>query len=291
MLSKEDLQQLCNTAERAAKEAGVFIQSQVNKPHVQQQKEGGHSRASQVVTEVDFKAQEIILHHLSPSLQQHDLGILTEEAVDDQSRLQKEYFWCIDPLDGTLPFTEQRPGYAVSIALIAQSGDPVIGVAYIPDEALCYSTIKGTGVRLNEQPYDLPKQQNDPHLHLYMDRSMQSDAYFQQLSKSLDNEAQANDYEGVMHHSGFGAVRNALAVLDHQQACYVKFPKEQQGGGSIWDFAATRLLLEELGLPVSNAKGERLHLNASATTFMHQQGVVYASNQQIHQLITQMRLD
>jgi 3'(2'), 5'-bisphosphate nucleotidase len=82
-----------------------------------------------------------------------------------------------------------------------------------------------------------------------------------------------------MYHQGYGAVRNALAVMQHSHACYFKFPKPQQGGGSIWDFAATRLFFEELGLGVTNAKGEKLHLNDPDTTFMNKLGVIYASQQ------------
>ena len=51
--------------------------------------------------------------------------VLTEETEDDGGRLRADYFWCVDPLDGTLPFIEGRPGSAVSIALIARDGTPV----------------------------------------------------------------------------------------------------------------------------------------------------------------------
>ena len=54
--------------------------------------------------------------------QKYDFGILTEETPDNGSRLVKDYFWCVDPLDGTLPFTEGTPGYSVSIALVSKSG-------------------------------------------------------------------------------------------------------------------------------------------------------------------------
>ncbi|WP_439482314.1 3'(2'),5'-bisphosphate nucleotidase CysQ family protein [Cyclobacterium plantarum] len=288
MLNKSTLSTLCQSAVKASIEAGQLIQSQVDQPYQQHEKEGGYSLASQVVTEVDFKAQEIILKHLGPGIAQFDLGLLTEEAADDQSRLYKDYFWCIDPLDGTLPFTEQRAGYAVSIALISQSGDSVIGVVYIPDEDLCYSAIKGEGVVLNDQPFQLGNSSDDKVLHIYIDSSMQLAEYFNAFTDRIKQWAKAENYRDVVHHIGFGAVRNALGVLSHANACYVKFPRPQKGGGSIWDFAATRLIFEELGVPVSNIKGEKLHLNAPETTFMHRQGVVYATTESISEMVLRL---
>lgn len=288
MLNKYTLSTLCQSAIKASIEAGQLIESQVNQPHDLQDKQGGYSRAYQVVTEVDFKAQELILKHLQSGIAQYDLGLLTEEAADDQSRLQTDYFWCIDPLDGTLPFTEQRPGYAVSIALVSQSGDPVIGVVYIPDEDECYSAIKGEGGVLNGQPFKLGNSSDDKVFHIYMDSSMQSADYFNAFTEQMKQWAIAQNYREVVHHIGFGAVRNALSVLSHANACYVKFPRSQQGGGSIWDFAATRLIFEELGLPVCNRKGENLHLNTPETTFMHQQGVVYATTEPIAEMVLEI---
>ncbi|MFO7823320.1 MAG: inositol monophosphatase family protein [Cyclobacterium sp.] len=288
MLNKNILSALCQSAIKASIKAGQMIQSQVDQPHDLQDKQGGYSRASQLVTEVDFKAQEIILEHLRPGIAQYDLGVLTEEAADDQSRLYTDYFWCIDPLDGTLPFTEQRPGYAVSIALVSQSGDPVIGLVYIPDEDECYSAIKGEGVVLDGQPFKLGNSSDDKVFHIYMDSSMQSADYFNAFTEQMKQWAKAQNYRDVVDHIGFGAVRNALGVLSHANACYVKFPRPQTGGGSIWDFAATRLIFEELGLPVSNMKGEKLHLNAPETTFMHQQGVVYATTESISEMVLRL---
>ncbi|WP_114751860.1 3'(2'),5'-bisphosphate nucleotidase CysQ family protein [Pleomorphovibrio marinus] len=288
MFNRNTLSTLCQSAINASIEAGQLIQSQVDQPYDLQNKHGGYSKASQVVTEVDFKAQELILKHLQAGIVQYDLGLLTEEAADDQSRLNKDYFWCIDPLDGTLPFTEQRPGYAVSIALISKSGDPVIGVVYLPDEKVCYSAIQGEGIALNGQSFRLDRSSDDNIFHIYMDRSLQSANYFNAFTDRMKEWAKAQNYREVVYHVGFGAVRNALSVLSHANACYLKFPRSQKGGGSIWDFAATRLIFEELGLPVSNSNGEKLRLNTPETTFMHQQGVVYATTEGIAEMVIQL---
>ena len=120
LLDKKQLLQLTDVAVDAAKEAGLFISEASKKPVSVERKSGGDTEASQVVTEVDRQAQEIILSNLNQSNEEYDLGLLTEESEDDSSRVSKDYFWCIDPLDGTLSFIESRPGYSVSIALVSK---------------------------------------------------------------------------------------------------------------------------------------------------------------------------
>ena len=105
-----NLEKLTEIAVYAAKKAGGVI-TDFSKQEIEvEHKDGGHTYASQVVTEVDRKAQDAILGTLNPSLNEYDFALLTEESEDDLSRFEKEYFWCIDPLDGTLPFTRKETG-------------------------------------------------------------------------------------------------------------------------------------------------------------------------------------
>lgn len=285
IFSKEDLEALCETAKVAAVAAGKYIQSQFDKHYNKGIKDGANSLAAQVVTEVDIKAQSIILEHLKDSTREYDLGVLTEESSDDRSRLEKDYFWCIDPLDGTLPFTEGRAGYAVSIALITKSGDPIVGVVNIPDLALCYTAVKGSGVWVNGEPVVRKKPINDKTLHIYFDSSFIITPHFDTLTNKFSAWAKEHRYTGVEYYDGFGAVFNSISVMNSKSACYFKFPKKQNGGGSIWDFAATCLFFAELGLIVSNSVGNRLDLNNTNSTFMNEEGVIYATDQVLARFI------
>lgn len=287
IMNQQDLQDLCSIAKQAATEAGKYIQSQFDQHYIKKSKVGGDSLASQVVTEVDIKAQEIILSRLDESIAKHDLGLLTEESTDNQSRLTKDYFWCIDPMDGTLPFTEKRTGYAVSIALISKAGDPEIGVVYIPDLEDCFTAVKNNGVRLNDSEFSRNAIQDDQFIHIYMDRSYLSESYYDMTSDHLKDYANKVN-KAIEFHTAFGGVRNAIGVLRSQHGCYFKFPKPRNGCGSIWDYAATRLFFEEAGLKVSNAKGERLSLNEPDSTFMNNGGILYATDSSLSDFIMEM---
>ena len=122
MTQLADLGRLTEYAVDAALAAGKVIQGYCGGEVEVFPKKGGDTLASQVVTEVDRKAQDAILEVLRPSIDQYNLALLTEESEDDGSRFQQEYFWCIDPLDGTLAFSEGENGYAVSIGLVARDG-------------------------------------------------------------------------------------------------------------------------------------------------------------------------
>ena len=76
---------------------------------------------------------------------------------------------------------------------------------------------------------------------------------------------------------------NACWVLENAPACFVKNPKPQQGGGSLWDYAATACLFTEIGAVVCDRHGKALELNSRDSLFMNEKGILYASHQQIAQ--------
>jgi len=288
-LTSADLYQLCNTAIDAARQAGNLIGEYADKNISVQNKEGGNSLASQVVTEVDFKAQEVILNVLEKSISDYDLALLTEERVDDKSRFEKDYFWCIDPMDGTLPFTEKTPGYAVSIALVSKKGEAIIGVVFDPVTQTLYHAIKGQGAFKNKNPWqpDLLSRSNNS-FNLNIDRSFVNHRNYAKLLSEFEKLLPELGLTELKIQKHAGAVLNACWVLDHAPGCYFKLPKPEVGGGALWDFAATTCIIKETGAFVSDCYGEPLDLNKSGSTFMNLKGVLFASNKEIATMIFNM---
>ena len=77
-----------------------------------------------------------------------DYGWFSEETLDSPERLEKEYVWIIDPLDGTKEFIEGVPHFVVSVALV-KNKEPVIGVLYNPIKDELFTAEKGKGAFLN----------------------------------------------------------------------------------------------------------------------------------------------
>ncbi|MBI5240191.1 MAG: 3'(2'),5'-bisphosphate nucleotidase CysQ [Elusimicrobia bacterium] len=60
-----------------------------------------------------------------------EAGWLSEETADDRARLDRDYVWVVDPLDGTKEFVHRIPELAVSVALV-RDGTPVLGAVINP---------------------------------------------------------------------------------------------------------------------------------------------------------------
>lgn len=289
ILTDRQRQQLCQLAQTAAIEAGDYIAS-VDRQQLQvEHKTAGGSLASQVVTTVDRHCDQLIRQRLLPVCQQLGLGLLTEEGGEARTgadkltnRLQAPYFWCVDPLDGTLPFIEGRAGFAVAIALVSQQGQPEIGVVYDPQKKDLYCATRGGGAHKNHRVVAFNSHAADPDiLHVMADRSFESQKNYSQIMAGLEALSQQWGAQDVAVHYGSGAVINACQLLNHPLACYFKPPKADAGGGSLWDFAASACLLTEAGGWASNMAGQPLDLNRPDSTFMNHQGALFASNRNL----------
>ena len=110
--------------------------------------------------EVEFKADESPLteadkaaHHIIEAglfkldqLNGTQIPILSEEGKDIpyEARKNWEYFWLVDPVDGTKEFVKKNGEFTVNIALIHKD-TPVLGVVYAPALDICYWAKQGEG--------------------------------------------------------------------------------------------------------------------------------------------------
>ncbi len=270
-----DLLHLCNIAIKAALSAGKIMQQYMNEDVLVEKKMGGTSHASQVVTKVDRECETAILSHLLPTCSEFDLALLSEETEDDGGRFKKDFFWCVDPMDGTLAFINQQPGFSVSIAFIGNDGTPYIGVVFDPSTNTLYHAIKGHGAYKNSQLWEI--QHTNNYLTYVTDRKLKDTPRVAEIEKLLTESAEKLGLKGVREIAGSGSVLNGILVLENGPACMLKFPKKENGGGSIWDFAATACIYQELGLPATNFEGGKLDLNKKDGTFMNHQGIFYGN--------------
>lgn len=270
-----DLIKLGNIAIEAAHAAGEIIQKYMNDDVPVEKKEGGVSYASQVVTAVDKECEATILSYLLPTCDEFGLALLSEETEDNGSRFKEDYFWCVDPMDGTLAFINKRPGFSVSIALVAKDGTPFIGVVFDPSTNTLYHAVKGNGAFKNSWPWEI--QPANSYLTYVTDRKLKDTPQFDEIKSLLTKNEKKLNLTGIQEIDGSGAVLNAILVTENGPACMLKLPKKELGGGSIWDFAATACIFQELGLIATNFRGGKLDLNRKDGTFMNDEGIFYAN--------------
>lgn len=280
-LDSTTLKALCDDAVSAARAAGRVIASADRDSLRVETKATVTSLAGQLVTQVDREAQAVILRCLAASCSAFDLAVLAEESADDQGRLVRPAFWCIDPIDGTLPFVQGQPGYSVSIALVARDATPLIGVVLDPLSGDLYRAIRGLGVFKNDRPLQTPPLDRSRSLLLRTDFSFETHPWFERTQVELERVADAMGMAGASIDFRTGAVLNACELLQTPHICYFKYPRRSNNGGSLWDYAATACLFNEAGAVASDLFGQAMELNRAESTFMNHRGILYASNREL----------
>lgn len=101
---------------------------------------------SSPVSEADLAVDQHLRARLSGAFP--DYGWLSEESVDDRSRLDRERVWIVDPIDGTRAFLDGREDWCVSVALVA-AGRPVLGGLIVPASGDLYLAEAGGGATMN----------------------------------------------------------------------------------------------------------------------------------------------
>ena len=280
-LSAAELRALATPALSAARAAGALIASQPAAGLSRTAKSGGTSAASQVVTALDIEAQRLIVATLAPTRERFELGLLAEESTDDGSRLVERAFWCVDPLDGTLPCLEERPGYAVSLALVSRAGVPLLGVVVDPTSGVAYHAVRGQGAFRDGDVWTLdppaPRARGVPTV--FVSRSTRQMESWSRAVDALTHLVRAGGLDEPRVIPGRGAVMSAIGVLLHAgPAVYVSPPREVPSGPSVWDFAATAALFDELGATATDVFGAPLDLNRADSTFMNHRGAIFSTD-------------
>ena len=229
-------------------------------------KKGMGSAAADIVTEIDEQAQSIILHHLRNSIEVYDLGLLAEEGIQNDSRLQKHAFWTIDPIDGTLFFADGVEGFAVSIALVTRSGQSILSVVYDPANDILWQTAIGQPLLRNGSVYTPPTPNEADPIRLVLDIGFKTHPWFELLNSMFQIQ-----FVG-------GAVMNVLHLVQHPRSFYMKPPKKRLGGCAIWDLAAVSLLCQHAGGSVQTYNGKTLPLNRNDKLYFNDIGFVFTGS-------------
>ena len=134
----KDMSQDLELAIHAAKQSGKVIKDAYGNVK-------GISRKAlnDYVTSTDTEAEKIIVD----LLKQTEYSIFGEESGTTDNQTRKK--WVIDPIDGTINFIRNIPFFALSIALMEDNKEVILGVVYDPIADECYWAEKNEGAYLN----------------------------------------------------------------------------------------------------------------------------------------------
>lgn len=252
----DHLPALCNQVRRLAVEAGnltldYFDESGFDDAMI---KEDGSP-----LTIADQKAEILItkaLKQITP-----EVLIVGEEAAAEGYRpdlSNQEYFWLVDPLDGTKEFVSGSGDYTVNIALI-KNNIPVLGVVYAPVHGELYAACgEGTAIRWLED--------NDTEKKISV-RPLQDKGLIIIASKSHGKGQRLDDFLSnykVNKITQRGSSLKMCAIAAGKADMYPRF-----GSTCEWDTAAAHAILNAAGGCITDMDGNDLRYGGFDPKFLN----------------------
>jgi len=251
-----------------AREAGAAILEHYEGPLNIKQK--NYDDDIEPVTQADLIANELIVNRLAREFP--DDGILAEESIDTERRLEKSRVWMVDPLDGTSGFIAGNGDFAVQIGLV-ENGKCVVGVVYQPLTDVFYRAVLGGGTWIESREREIEKasvsdEQNLAVMRLAASRSHRS-SRMNKVVSSL----------GFKEEVQRGSVGIKIGLLVEKQCdVYIHLsPRTKQ-----WDTCGPQLILTEAGGRLTDLFGQPLNYNVPEV--QNRNGLV-ASNGVSHESI------
>ncbi len=226
MLNKIDLEIVV----AIAKDAGDAIMEIYNKDFTIDYKDD-----KSPLTEADTKSNEIICNALT--IAYPEIPLLSEEnkEVPYEDRKDWEYYWCIDPIDGTKEFIKKNGEFTVNIALIHKD-TPVLGVVYAPALKDMYKAKKGDGAFKNNRK--LPLEVNEtPEKSL---RVVASKSHLSEETQAFIDDV-AKNTESIEQVSK-GSSLKLVMVAEGSADIYPRLAPTME-----WDTAASDAVVRESG--------------------------------------------
>lgn len=238
-----DLKTLLESAVKLAKEAGERIMTIYNRDF-----SVVHKDDNSPLTEADMAAHAIIddgLEALTP-----EYPLLSEEsaAIPFEDRARWEYYWLVDPLDGTREFIKRNGEFTVNIALIHEHR-AILGVVYAPALTLCYYAAQGLGAFKQEA--------NKPSVPIHV-QSHRRDKLIVAGSRSHRGESLDRFLENLGNYEllSMGSALKSCLVAEGAADIYPRL-----GPTSEWDTAAAHCIVEEAGGYLTNTQMQTLPYN------------------------------
>ncbi|MCG6933967.1 MAG: 3'(2'),5'-bisphosphate nucleotidase CysQ [Gallionella sp.] len=201
------------------------------------------------LTLADLAAHRIIVEELTGMTP--DIPILSEEAADIAYPVRSQWtrYWLVDPLDGTREFIKRNGEFTVNIALI-ESGEPVLGVVYVPVPDKCYYGARGNGAFLQHgnapaQPITAKSRSAGEPIRIVASRSHR-DARTETLLERL----------GEHQTISMGSSLKLCLVAEGAAHLYPRLGPTME-----WDTAAAHAVVNAAGGIVCDTAGEELRYN------------------------------
>jgi myo-inositol-1(or 4)-monophosphatase len=237
-------------AEKIAREAGALLRGFYEKG-VETEYKGDVD----LVTVADRTSEKLVVERLKAAFPTH--GVYGEEGTRD--RLESEYRWYVDPLDGTTNFAHGFPAFCVILGLERRpvgtaadaDGELIAGVIYDPLRDEMFVAEKGKGAWLNGRQIHVSKTKT-------LQESLTATGFPSQKRHSSPN---IHLYQQITLRS-HGVRRAGSAGLDLAYVACGRLDGFWEFNLNPWDTSAGVLLVEEAGGTVTHFDGGKFTLDS-----------------------------
>lgn len=209
-----------------------------------------NKKDSSPVTIADKKANDYIVEKLKELTP--DIPIISEESdqIDFEKRKEFNFFWLVDPLDGTKEFISRNGDFTVNIALM-QSDRPIMGIVYVPNEKKLYWAIEGQGAFMEYKDNTVELKVKKVNLNKKNLKVLVSRSHFDNKTKEY---LQRFDNPVIEHR---GSALKFLLIAEGKGDIYFRFSPTME-----WDTAASHIIIKEAGGNILNIEtGKELRYN------------------------------
>jgi len=226
---------------RAVKEAGRVAKRDFEKGA---EIVGNKESFRDIVTKTDMEIENLIKSVLKSNFPDH--GFIGEETGETSG----EYRWIIDPIDGTVNFSNGIPLFGISVAL-AHHNEIILGIVYNPVLNEMYYAEKGKGTKLNGKSIRVS------------DTSELSKGTFTVTFPGSGNTQESYDAFREMSEKSRGVLRLGSASIKLAYVASGKLAGSWSRKQPVWDVAAGIILVKEAGGRVSTINGGEYKFNES----------------------------
>lgn len=210
------------------------------------------------VTAADVAAERLIVGAIRERWP--GTAIFAEEETRDADN--QGLTWYVDPIDGTVNFSQSHPFFAVSIALY-DGDEPLVGVVHAPRLGETFAAAAGSGATLNGQPLAVSRKE------ALIDSVLATGFAYKRHELADNNVAQFDHF--VLRVRGMR--RCGSAALDLAYTAAGRLDGYWEPHLNPFDVAAGALLVREAGGQVSDMSG--------AAHWLHG-GSIVAANPALH---------
>ncbi len=238
----QDRQHLFEQTKQWLLEAGALIRERVNHPFFINTKSGKND----LVTEIDEEVEHFLIKKIRASYPNDD--ILSEEQFGDTPYGKKGIIWIIDPIDGTMNLVHQQANFAISIG-VYDDGVGEIGFIYDVMNDQLYSAMREQGAFKNEHRL---AQLNH---HLTLEKTLLCvNPRWLRYQNNFNKDGLDKIIKSIHGIRYYGSATLQIAfVAEGKIDAYISMSLEP------WDYAAGRVILNEVGGIITSVDGSPIH--------------------------------